>query len=193
MTSTILAIPSEPLPTKLSANRNTHRLSKLSANVILLEPGKTELWAALLSLVFLPIVVASCLILHTSLALTIGLSLFPLFGVAGFGAGAFCYHKFGTRARFDREQRRVSVTGWRHGEGLSYPWEGIRAVQFCDSGRKLGGVHQVNLVVGTDPLWRINLLDSRGKRQLRLIADRIADFLEVPLYINSLPAHRKES
>jgi len=182
----ILLTPNDPLPTTHSANGNVHRLVKISPKVLVLEPGSINWWAALVSFAFFLIVLAICNAKHADRGLTIGLSLFPVFTAAGFGIVAFCYHRFGTRVRFDGDKQEVSITGRRHGGGFHYPWKDIRAVQFCDAGRKQGEgaawhTFQVNLVVGSDKSSRINLLDSAGKRKLHSIAKELADFIEVPL------------
>jgi len=194
MTTTTLSVPQEPLATAHSANGNIHRLSRVSPGVLELEPGRADWWAALVSLAFFPIVLAVCIAMHAEMRLTVGLSLSPLFGAGGFGVGAFCYHRFGTRARFDRDRHMISVTGLRHGEGLRYSWDDIRAVQFCDAGRKHGEgawhAYQVNLVVGSTTVSRINLLDSGGKKKLHRIAKEIADFIGVPFYVGSNAAEQ---
>jgi len=196
MSSTLLEVPAEPLPTTHLATRNVHRLTRESPGELVLEPGPADWWAALASLGFLPLILAVCFAKDASLGITVGLSLLPLLAAAGFTVAALVYDRYGTRARFDRDRRRVSVTGWRHGGGLSYPWEGIKAVQFCDPPGKFARssrVCQVNLVVGSDPLWRINLLHSGGRKQLRRMAAEIAVFLEVPLYVNALAAQDNAS
>jgi len=189
MTTTTLFVPQEPVATAHSANGNIHRLSKVSPGVQVLESGHADWWAALVSLALFPVVLAVCIAVRAEMRLTVGLSLFPLFAAGGFGVAASCYHKFGTRARFDRNNRKISVTGLRHGEGFRCSWDDICAVQFCDARRKRGEgawhAYQVNLVVRSDKSSRINLLDSRGKKKLRRIAKEIADFIAVPFYVGS--------
>jgi len=186
-----MTIPAEPAPATVSVNANIHRLSRVSSEVLVLEPGNSEWWAALIFLALTPVVLAVCLLKRADLRLTIGLTLFPVFGAAGCGVGAFCFHKFGTRARFDRDTRKVSVTGARHGSGFRYTWDQIQAVQFCAGKREPGQgtahPYQVNLVVGTNPPSRLNLLNSRGKKPLRRIAAEIAAFLGVPFYVGTQP------
>jgi hypothetical protein len=85
----------------------------------------------------------------------------------------------------------VSVTGARHGSGFRYTWDQIQAVQFCAGKREPGQgtahPYQVNLVVGTNPPSRLNLLNSRGKKPLRRIAAEISAFLGVPFYVGTQP------
>lgn len=191
MSSTLLEIPAEPLPNKQLATANIHKLSRKSPDELVLEPGQTDWWAALISIGFLPLVFGLCALKQASQGLTVSLCLIPVFAAGGFALAAWYYDRFGTRAHFDRKHRSVRVTGRQHGEGLSYPFEGIKAVQFCDRRGRLGPsgrVCQVNLVVGSDPHWRINLLSSGGRKQLRRIAGEIAEFLDVPVYVNALAA-----
>ena len=192
MATPTFIVPNDPVATMHSANGNVHRLSRVSPTVLVLEPGRSLWVSALVFLALFPVVLIVCIAKHAEVGLTLGLSLLPLSGAGGYAVPAFCYHRFGTRARLDRDTQRVTVTGARHGAGLRYSLADVRAIQFCDAGIKQGEgswhAYQVNLVVAADVPSRINLLDSGGKKRLRSIAREIADFAGVPLYCGSEPA-----
>jgi hypothetical protein len=184
-----IEIPNEAIATKHSASGNIHRLARPSRAVLVLEPGR-KLWImALLILAVVPVVWGVCIFKRAATELTVGLSLMPLIGAFGVAVGGFCFHRFGTRVRFDCDLQRVTITGARHAGGLHYSFSDIAAVQFCDAGIKQGDgawhAYQVNLVIGGAAPTRINLLDSGGRTQLQAMAKEIAEFLGVPFYIGS--------
>jgi hypothetical protein len=175
-----------------SANINVHRLVQPSPDVIVLEPGTKLRGWALMSLAFLPVSVAICLVFRPDLGIAIAICLAPLFAAGGFGAGHIGYQRLGTRVRFNRTEQSVRITGFRHARGTTLPLKQIVAVQFCDAGIKHGDgswhAYQVNLVVESGGISRQNLLDCGNDQELRKIARQLADFLGVPYFVHDHPA-----
>jgi len=182
-------IAGEPLPTRQSSSANFHRLTRTKPGVLWLEPGRA-LWVWGLALLgATPILPVICLAAKTPNEMTAVFTIAWFVAAAGLTLVAWCYRRFGTRARFDRGARRVVITGERHAGKTDYSFDDLCAVQFCDAGRKgdEGSWHafQVNLVLHGDPPHRLNLLDSGGETQLRRLAEQIAEFCGVPLYVGS--------
>jgi len=182
----------EPVVTSCSFSANLHRLVRPSPAVLVLKPG-CALWFAMLYFLALSLgVLAFCLGSPPKGVPVYFPALFFLFGAVVVAVGAICFGRFGTRVRMDRERQQVKVTGVRHGVGGQYRFSDIAAVQFCDGGIKKGKgdaawrSYQVNLVLNAATPHRINLLDSGAKPKLQIIAQNMADFLQVPLlYVGS--------
>jgi hypothetical protein len=128
------SIPNEPVATNSSASCNVHRLVRRSPTVLVLQPGRTPWVVALAFLAASPVVLAICIGMRAGLVLTVLLSVIPLCGVIPMVVVALCYQFLGTRARFDRDKQRISITGVRHGLGRDFSLSDIVAIQFCGAG-----------------------------------------------------------
>ena len=179
-------VPAAPLDTDGSSNANFHRLKQPSEFKLVLAPGPA-LW--LLAGIFIVTSVAAFIICSAkassgaTAAFTCGL----LFLGLGFGIAAFIYHRFGMRATFDKMHGEIVVAGYRYTPPKRLSLGEVCAVQFCDAGIRgkdeSWHSYQVNLVTNRDKPKRINLLDSAGEKKLKAIADQLATFLNVPLFI----------
>jgi len=182
-------IPDTRLKVTGSSSRPFQRVKQISPQILELVPSPVGLLIFGGSLVAGGIVATFLLFGLTELSWE--LAILPLVGViGGIGVlgGCVIAQVGGTRIRFDRNRREITLSGVRFSPSVTLSFSDVGAIQLCYAGSeeltnsfRPTTIYQFNLVLNGSPLVRLNLLQCGNLKSMRKLAGAAAEFLNVPL------------
>ncbi len=180
-------ISHEPLSTPLSSENNDHRLRRDGDGAMVLEPrydargifGGGAVFAVLGAVVF-----AICRLLETPGPTPLWVAAIFLAGALGWIIVLSLVAPLWPRARFDRKQRTIALSGWRFSNRSTLSMDDVTALQLCGPVKHFDwDSYQLNLMLvpGVSREGRANLLDNGDLGALRQMGAELAVLIGVPL------------
>ncbi len=180
-------ISHEPLSTPLASENNDHRLRRVGDGAMVLEPrydARAILGGGAVFAVLGAVVFAICRLFETPGPTRLWVAAIFLAGALGWIIVLSLVAPLWTRARFDRKQRTIALSGWRFSKRPTLSMDNVTALQLCGPVKHFDwDSYQLNLVLapGVSQEGRANLLDNGDLAALRQMGTELAVLIGVPL------------